>query len=65
MAEVKTYGKRELAAKYGVNVNTFLTWLTPFMEELEKKGYRTNQKVFTPAQIKYLFSDDALGEPPG
>lgn len=65
MPVVKTYSKSELAAMYGVHRNTFVSrWLVPYLERLRALGYKDTQKLLTPAQVGFLFSDEALGEPP-
>jgi|GEM_PF-4169321 len=62
--EIKSYGKSELARMYQVHYNTFASWLKPFEDRLFALGYKKDNKVFTPAQVKFLLSDDGLGEPP-
>lgn len=64
MAQIKAYGKKELANLYGIGVNTLVySWLKPFLPRLEELGYKKGQKLFTPAQIKFIFSDECIGEP--
>jgi hypothetical protein len=47
--------KAELAQKCGVCRGTIHLWLNVrFFEELKKLGYRKNQKILLPPQVKYL-----------
>ena len=61
MAEVKTYSKSQLAAKYKVAVSTLVGWFDPFINELENLDYRKEQKILNPNQVKLIF--DKLGMP--
>ncbi|MFZ1807942.1 MAG: hypothetical protein WBO10_01975 [Pyrinomonadaceae bacterium] len=66
LAPIRTYSKSEMARLYDVNVRTFVCeWLPPFMKELKKLGYgkKKQQKIFTIAQVRYLWRDDVLGHP--
>lgn len=65
LVSIKAYTKSEMATLYGVSVRTFLIWIKPFLPELRKLGYgkKKQQKIFTLAQVQYLFRDDVLGRP--
>lgn len=60
---IRSYTKAELARLYNVSPDTLSRWLSRYESALKKLGYRNDQKIFTVAQVKYLFQDTALGRP--
>lgn len=50
--------KTELAAAYGVCLNTLKKWLKPHAEAL---GQYTGKRVLTPNQVQIIY--DRIGEP--
>lgn len=60
---IKSYSKSELAQLYGISAGILRTWLRKWEKQLKALGYDHNQKVFTVAQVRYLFRDDVLGQP--
>lgn len=52
----KCVTKFELAVLAGVSCCTLQTWCNRrYYEELKKLGYRKNQRILLPAQVKFLF----------
>lgn len=50
--EIKSYYKGELAAMYGVHVNTLSKWIDRHYEKFAEIGYHKNLRVLDPAMIK-------------
>ena len=48
--------KSELAALCGVSCSTLQTWLNRrYFEDLQKLGYKKEQRILLPHLVKYLF----------
>ena len=55
--KIKAQSKSQLATAYGVSLNTFNSWIKPFLDKIgEYRG-----KVYTPKQVKTVYG--LLGEP--
>jgi hypothetical protein len=52
---IKSYGKAELCALYGVSREVFSRWIKAIQHLLPH--YITTSKVFTPAQVKVIFEE--------
>ncbi|MDO4497996.1 MAG: DUF4248 domain-containing protein [Bacteroidales bacterium] len=69
--DIRSYTKKELALNYfpdvktpKVAVNHLMSWIredVELMAELEKMGYRSTSKCFTPKQVAAIVQ--AFGEP--
>lgn len=67
---VRSYSKKELALAYAPELTTggavkrlgvWMRYNPQLWQELQKRGYRTRQKLFTPQQVDVIFQ--YLGEP--
>jgi hypothetical protein len=56
---IKSYGKAELCALYGVSREVFSRWIKAIHDLLPH--YVATSKVFTPAQVKVIFEE--IGTP--
>jgi len=55
MAEKSTITKSELADLCGVGIGKIRQWVNvDFFAELQKLGYKKDQKIFTPCQTQFL-----------
>lgn len=61
MTIIKTYSKKELCNMYGVDARKLKLWLKPILKRPAFKGYQKFQRLFSPLQVKEIFSH--LGEP--
>ena len=68
--KIREYGRQELASLYDPTITPAAAWaklktwiaVCPGLpEQLQVLGYRTNQRIFTPAQVIAIIS--AIGEP--
>jgi hypothetical protein len=59
---IKSYTKTEMAIFYNVSYTAFIGWVKRLEKDLiNQHGYDPNQKIFTIAQVRFLF--DKLGRP--
>ena len=70
MFEIREYGRSELALMYSPDIEKISAWRklktwidrSPGLwEKLEKNGYTTSQRIFTPVQVEIIVG--AIGEP--
>lgn len=52
--KIQRYLKRELAEIHKVSLVTFLKELKPIQKDLEKLGYKKDQKYFSPKQVRLI-----------
>ena len=63
VSPIRSYTKAQLADAYNVAPRTFTRWLYDWEPQLKKFKYCRRCRVLTPAMVKCLFADKALGPP--
>jgi DNA-binding transcriptional MerR regulator len=51
--------KAELAAEFGVHIDTLMRWIKnneKLLSQLKKTGYFSRQRIFTPKQVQLIHS---------
>ena len=51
---MKAKSKRQLADAADVCVSTLVSWLDPYMAELQAMGYRPNMRVLPPHIVSFI-----------
>ena len=57
---MKSMSKAQLAEAAGVNMRTFLRWLSRHKDELVVLGVRPRDKLLPPVAVKYIAEQDSI-----